>query len=230
MKYIKTRKQLAETKNFTEKKYSEKDLPRLKKIIEDYNSKSFGTDLSIMNDEMKDLIISTNISLDGQVNLDRIKSYFEETFEGCNFILQKRNKLDVFHSLDSSHYDVSEDIISVNDIDDFSITNKMNDFLYEDFGDFFEIYNKKNKDIIFTYSLNKYSAIYEKCLDMTFKYSWVEYNIKNNYFNSIMKSDFGNDGEEKRYIPFLDKTLNFWDLKREFKKGIRREKINRVLS
>ncbi|RRO12362.1 hypothetical protein [Flavobacteriaceae bacterium 14752] len=152
MEYIKTKKELAETKNFTEKKYSEKDLPRLKEIIKNYNCKSYVTDLTMMNDEMKDIITSTNISLDFKANLDRIKSYFEETFEGCNFIFQKRNKLDDSHALDSSHYDVSEGIISINEVDEFFITNKIIDISYEDFGDFFKIFNKKIK-ILFSLTL-----------------------------------------------------------------------------
>lgn len=230
MEYIKTRKELTETKNFTEKKYSEKDLPRLKEIIKDYNRESCGTDLSMLNDEMLDLITSTNISLDFQSNLDRIKSFYEETFEGCNFIFQKRNKLDDSHALDSSHYDVSEGIISINDVDDFFITNKIIDISCEDFGDFIKIFNEKNKDIIFTYSFTQYSAKYIECYDTMFQNSLIRYNLKNNYHTNIMKSDFGNDGKEKRYIPFLDKTLNFWGLKRELKKRVRREKVNKILS
>lgn len=224
-----------ELKELTQKTYSVEDLPRLERLIKKSHKKksedeSFESLISRMNDEMLDIRNSRHISFNKMELLDKMKIFLEQEVVGCNIIFMERKTADNFDSMISAHLDYFEQIVSnVNEIENFHITNDLGNISYEDNGDYIEIRNRNSNDIIFNYARLRHIASYEIHGSIN-QSSHIDFNVKNNYLIRLTKYDFGGDGEEKRYIPFLDKTLNYWDLKRNIEQIIRQEKLKLVFS
>lgn len=231
MEYIGLEKNWLEMKSCTEKTYSRKDLDRLSKLIKNShqirNGEDYESVLSRMNDEMLDIKNSRYIKLNKQEILDEIKNHLEKNFKGCNVVFNKVEKIDFDMDVSPFDYDFEDFYEYVNE--KFNITKRWQNIVVKEGSDKVQIFNSKSNDIVINYGFLSYSGFYNNDGTIHEK-SHIEYEVTNNHCMYIDKYDFGMDGEEKRYIHFLNKKLNYWDLIKEIKQLIRHKRIEEVIS